>query len=107
MLDILKPSVLTNKDFSLKSMAGEVLPSLKACDKRIVQTETSTKWFTTTSMTMLPEEYIGNCARSMDWKAQTGGSMSIHLLMLCGIVLGSYYPDRHDSGTQQAIYYPS
>ena len=23
------------------------------------------------------------------------------------IVLGSYYPDRHDSGTQQAIYYPS
>ena len=25
-------------------------------------------------------EFIGNCARSMEWKAQTGG-MSIHLLM--------------------------
>ena len=23
------------------------------------------------------------------------------------IVLGSYYPDRHDSGTQHARYYPS
>ena len=31
-------------------------------------------------LTMVPEEYIGNCARSMNWKAQTGG-MSIHLLM--------------------------
>ena len=31
-------------------------------------------------MTMLPEEFIGNCARSMDWKAKTGG-MSIHLLI--------------------------
>ena len=27
-------------------------------------------------MTMLPEEFVGNCAKSMDWKAQTGG-MSI------------------------------
>ena len=32
-------------------------------------------------MTMLPEEFIGNCARSRDWKAQTGG-MRKHLLML-------------------------
>ena len=31
-------------------------------------------------LTMLPEEFIGNCARSMYWKAQTGG-MIIHLLM--------------------------
>ena len=30
-------------------------------------------------MSMLTEEFIGNCARSMDWKAQTGG-MNIHLL---------------------------
>ena len=29
---------------------------------------------------MLPEEYIGNCAKSMCWKAQTSG-MSMHLLM--------------------------
>ena len=46
-------------------------------------------------------------ARSMDWKTQTGG-MSIHLLLWrwwSRIVLGSYYPDRHDSGTQQARYY--
>ena len=31
-------------------------------------------------MKMLPEQFIGDCARSMDWKTQTGG-MSIHLSM--------------------------
>ena len=63
-----------------------------------------------TAKTMLPEEYIGNCARSIDCKAQTGG-MSIRLLMswrmISRIVLVFYYPDRHDIGTQQARYYPS
>ena len=31
-------------------------------------------------MKILTEEFTGNCARSMDWKAQTGDT-SIHLLM--------------------------
>ena len=31
-------------------------------------------------MTMMPETFIGNCAKSIDWKAQTG-DMSMHLLM--------------------------
>ena len=42
----------------------------------------STSWHrnsTKEDITMLPEEHVENCARSMDWEAQTGG-MSMHLL---------------------------
>ena len=40
-------------------------------------------------MTILPDEYIGNCATSMDWKAQTGG-MSIHLLKSWRMMMSNY-----------------
>ena len=46
---------------------------------------------------MLPEEYIVNCARSMDWKVQTDDKVELYWDLTI----------QNDSGTQQARYYPS
>ena len=67
---------------AIKAMIDKqaVSPKCRLCETKDETVVHLVKSGTKEDMTMLPEEYIGNCARSMELKAQTG-DMSIHLLV--------------------------
>ena len=75
MLFSAQEQALRTNSIKAKIDKQSVPPTCRLCGTKeeILMLLVSGRNSTKEDMTMLPEEFIGNCARIMDWKAQTGG----------------------------------